>query len=66
MQSWINGLPEVLKKDNVEVIESMFEWLVDPCLEFIRKHCKVNDRCPIGIFSPDGAYPDDHKSIKCT
>ena len=41
MKSWIHALPEALTKENGELIEDMMEWLVDPCLTFVRKNCKV-------------------------
>lgn len=41
MTSWIAALPATLTKENVELIEAMFEWLVDPCLDFVRKKVKV-------------------------
>lgn len=41
MTSWIASLPAALTKENVELIEAMFEWLVDPCLDFVRKKIKV-------------------------
>lgn len=41
MKSWVNALPPVLLKENQELIEAMFEWLVDPCLDFVRKKVKV-------------------------
>ena len=45
--SWEHALPKVLTEDNSDLIEDMFEWLVDPCLTFVRKHCKVpaTDTC---------------------
>ena len=42
MTSWIHQLPDVLKKDGGgDVLSDLMEWLVDPCLEFMRKNCKV-------------------------
>ena len=41
MKSWIHQLPPVLTKDNSELIVDLFEWLVDPCLRFVHKNCKV-------------------------
>ena len=41
MRSWINALPRVLTKEGGEIIECTFEWLLDPCLNFVRKNCKV-------------------------
>lgn len=40
-KSWLNVMPEVLAKEAFDVVENMFEWLVDPCLEFVRKSTKV-------------------------
>ncbi len=42
MVSWINSLPETLTKENGDLLEGMFEWLVDPCLRFVKKNCKVS------------------------
>ncbi|XP_013387188.1 dynein heavy chain 12, axonemal, partial [Lingula anatina] len=42
-KSWMEVLPEPLKVES-ELIEEMFEWMVDPCLEFMRKQCK--EYCP--------------------
>ena len=40
-KSWENNLPKVLTEGNSDLLEDMFEWLVDPCLTFVRKNCKV-------------------------
>ncbi|KAK6177269.1 hypothetical protein SNE40_015399 [Patella caerulea] len=40
VRSWLNVFPEVVPRDDVEVLDGLFEWLVDPCLEFVRKNCK--------------------------
>ncbi|XP_041350374.1 dynein heavy chain 12, axonemal-like isoform X3 [Gigantopelta aegis] len=40
VRSWINTFPEAYGAEGEELIEAMFEWLVDPCLTFIRKNCK--------------------------
>ncbi|XP_071083415.1 dynein axonemal heavy chain 12-like isoform X1 [Haliotis cracherodii] len=39
VKSWIHTFPEVLK-ESAELVDALFEWLVDPCLNFVRKHCK--------------------------
>jgi len=44
LKSWIHVLPEILKKEAGDVIVDIFEWLVDPCLDFIRHNCKVRAR----------------------
>jgi len=41
MLSWLNTLPEVLSEPHREYIIEIFEWIVDPLLEFVRKYCKV-------------------------
>lgn len=33
-------LPASLSKDARELINDLFEWMVDPCLEFLRFNCK--------------------------
>ena len=56
--SWTNALPEVLTKEHVPLINEMFEWLVEPSLTFVRKHCKVacfsiyihSIICCVGVF----------------
>lgn len=34
-------LPEKLSQENRDMINDLFEWLVDPCLEYIRHNCKL-------------------------
>ncbi|KAG7205246.1 hypothetical protein KM043_018326 [Ampulex compressa] len=41
LKSWIAELNPSWKQSYEEVIEELFEWLIDPCLEFIRKKCRV-------------------------
>lgn len=36
VQSYVNSTPEDWPR---EYIQSMFEWLTNPCLTFIRRHC---------------------------
>ncbi|XP_021341821.1 dynein heavy chain 12, axonemal-like isoform X1 [Mizuhopecten yessoensis] len=40
MRSWINTFTGAMVREGAEVIEALFEWLVDPCLEFVRKNTK--------------------------
>ncbi|WAR27202.1 DYH12-like protein [Mya arenaria] len=40
MRSWINQFGEVMKNEAADAIEALFEWLVDPCFDYIRKNCK--------------------------
>lgn len=47
LKSWINSLPHSLTKENGELLEELFEWIVDPCLSFIRKNCK--EYCPSSV-----------------
>ncbi|XP_061175178.1 dynein axonemal heavy chain 3-like [Saccostrea echinata] len=34
-------LPEQLSQENRDMVNDLFEWLIDPCLDFIRHHCKT-------------------------
>ncbi|KAG8513614.1 Dynein heavy chain 3, axonemal [Galemys pyrenaicus] len=38
--SYMDTLPSSLTEDHKELVNDMFMWLVHPCLEFIRLHCK--------------------------
>ncbi|KAG7492071.1 hypothetical protein MATL_G00010690 [Megalops atlanticus] len=38
--SYMNTLPETLKDEHRELVEDMFNWLVDPCLDFIYHECR--------------------------
>ncbi|XP_060028831.1 dynein axonemal heavy chain 3 isoform X1 [Erinaceus europaeus] len=38
--SYMDTLPSSLKEDHKELINDMFMWLIQPCLEFIRNECK--------------------------
>eukprot|EP00906_Rhabdomonas_costata_P002297 RCo003671 len=49
-QSWLQALPEqwAASPKAAEILKTLFEWLIDPSLEFTRKQCKktmasVND-----------------------
>jgi len=33
-------LPKALTKEHIEVLNDLFEWMVDPCIEFIKANCK--------------------------
>ncbi|XP_065540385.1 dynein axonemal heavy chain 3 [Lathamus discolor] len=39
--SYMNTLPPNLQKEHRELVNDMFMWLVDPCLEFIHFNCKA-------------------------
>uniref|UniRef100_A0A8C3PA09 Dynein axonemal heavy chain 3 n=1 Tax=Chrysemys picta bellii TaxID=8478 RepID=A0A8C3PA09_CHRPI len=39
--SYMDTLPPNLQQEHRELIDDMFMWLVQPCLEFIRLHCKI-------------------------
>ncbi|KER25823.1 hypothetical protein T265_06797 [Opisthorchis viverrini] len=40
-RSWLNSLPQVLVAgDGRETINALLDWLIDPCLEFIRLNCR--------------------------
>ena len=34
-------LPKNLTKENYDLVNDLFDWLIDPCLAFIHKKCKV-------------------------
>lgn len=36
-----HNLPKTLTKEHIEIIQDLFDWLVDPCIDFIRNNCKV-------------------------
>ncbi|KAM8960487.1 dynein axonemal heavy chain 3 [Pelodytes ibericus] len=38
--SYMNTLPESLTKEHRDLINDMFNWLIQPCLDFIRLECK--------------------------
>lgn len=40
VKSWLNVFPEVYGAECKELTHCMFEWLVDPCLDFVRKNCR--------------------------
>ncbi|XP_053595266.1 dynein axonemal heavy chain 7 [Microplitis demolitor] len=39
-ESWYKTLPS-WSEDYVDIIRDMFEWLIDGCLEFTRKKCRI-------------------------
>ncbi|XP_012645608.2 dynein axonemal heavy chain 3 [Microcebus murinus] len=38
--SYMDTLPSILTEEHKELVNDMFMWLVQPCLEFCRLHCK--------------------------
>ncbi len=36
-----HDLPDTLAEEHRVLVNDLFEWLVDPCLEFIRHECKM-------------------------
>ncbi|XP_031243962.1 dynein heavy chain 3, axonemal [Mastomys coucha] len=38
--SYMDTLPHCLSKEHTELVEDMFTWLVQPCVDFNRLHCK--------------------------
>uniref|UniRef100_H2ZMD9 Dynein axonemal heavy chain 3 n=1 Tax=Ciona savignyi TaxID=51511 RepID=H2ZMD9_CIOSA len=38
--SYMATLPDTLGEDHRQMLDDMFEWLIDPCLDFIRHGCK--------------------------
>ncbi|XP_017762251.1 PREDICTED: dynein heavy chain 12, axonemal-like [Eufriesea mexicana] len=41
VQSWMNKLNPMWKESYEENMKELFYWLIDPCLEFIRKTCRT-------------------------
>uniref|UniRef100_A0A8C8BKI7 Dynein axonemal heavy chain 3 n=1 Tax=Otus sunia TaxID=257818 RepID=A0A8C8BKI7_9STRI len=39
--SYMNTLPPNLREEHRELVNDMFMWLVQPCLEFVHLHCKA-------------------------
>ncbi|XP_010216373.1 PREDICTED: dynein heavy chain 3, axonemal [Tinamus guttatus] len=39
--SYMDTLPPNLQEEHRELVNDMFTWLVQPCLDFIHHHCKV-------------------------
>lgn len=39
-ESWISALDPIWMTNQEDAIKELFYWLMDPCLEFIRKECK--------------------------
>uniref|UniRef100_A0A803V5S6 Dynein axonemal heavy chain 3 n=1 Tax=Ficedula albicollis TaxID=59894 RepID=A0A803V5S6_FICAL len=39
--SYLKTLPPNLQEEHRELVNSLFMWLVEPCLDFIDHHCKV-------------------------
>ena len=44
LASWLNTLPETMTEANKIMIESLFRWLIPPCIKLIRKELK--EICP--------------------
>lgn len=40
MESYLATLSKFLLVEQMELLVEIFEWLVDPCLEFINAYCK--------------------------
>jgi dynein heavy chain len=40
-QSWLHHrLPGSVTPEQRARLQELFEWLVDPCIAYVRKHCK--------------------------
>ena len=37
--SWKNNLPTTFRPEDIENIDLLFDWLIDPALEYIRRAC---------------------------
>ncbi|XP_046853911.1 dynein axonemal heavy chain 7-like isoform X3 [Xenia sp. Carnegie-2017] len=40
LKSWLNTMPESYGKDFRILVDALFQWIVPPCLTFVRKQCK--------------------------
>ncbi|KAJ3328189.1 Dynein heavy chain 7, axonemal [Blyttiomyces sp. JEL0837] len=40
MTSWLKNLPPGLKPEAKQLVETLFDWIVPPCLDFIRTDCR--------------------------
>ena len=61
VKSWIQQFGPAMQKEGAEVMNALFEWLVDPSIEFVRKNCKVS--CPEVIMC---YVPNTAKRLKLT
>ena len=39
-ESWLHRLPGSVPPAQRARLHELFEWLVDPCIAFVRKHCQ--------------------------
>ena len=39
--SYMNTLPDSINEENRSMIRDLFDWLVDPCLDFVRHECQL-------------------------
>lgn len=37
-----HGLPKNLTKEHIEIVNELFDWFIDPCIDFIRHNCKFH------------------------
>jgi dynein heavy chain len=35
-----HSLPKNLAKEHIEIISDLFDWFIEPCIEFIKQNCK--------------------------
>ena len=40
MESYMNTLPDAISDENRKLIRDLFDWLVQPCLDFIQHDCR--------------------------
>lgn len=50
LKSWLAVQDKLLSVEYSVYIHSLITWLVDPCAEFIGKHCKVRLISILGKF----------------
>lgn len=43
VKSWLHNFPKSIDPECVHMMDILFEWLVDPCLDYVRHYCKVSN-----------------------
>ena len=76
--AWKNELPKTFTQDNVKQIDELVEWIIPPCLAFLRDHCKETSptgntalvrgtlrllRVLIGCFDDEKVYENTGRKV---
>ena len=43
LASWFNALPEVLRVTHRDLVQALFDWLIEPSVRFVKKQLKVRE-----------------------